>query len=543
MRRHTDRGGTARLGSAVAAAAILSLVLSGCGSSPDTALDDQSSEFGFNETGLPIVDKPLTLSIAGEKSSLAPDYNDMALVQQWQEDTNIEVEWNLLAPEVYSQKRNLLLASNDLPDAFINSRFTDDELVRYGTNGTLVPLEGLIEKHAPNLQAVFEQRPELEAAVTASDGHIYALPNAEELGLATVPFFWSINTTWLDALGLPMPTTVEEYHDALLAFKTQDPNGNGKADEIPLSFINDWWCADIADLFAALGGIADNADHRIVRDGEVIYTGADERYRDAIATLHEWYEEGLIDPESFTQDDKTYLAKGKTETPVLGSYVWWETEEVVGTDRADEYALLPVLDGVEGQLVGRSNLVDFGRNAFAITSANKYPSATMRYIDRLYEPTMAAQVSYGPIGETLVENADGVLEQAPLPEGVNAGELRQQVALGSGAPHVLTREDFENVVLPEPRALKRLQDLEEHYLPYAEPESYPPVLFSVEELQEIGSIEPDITALVEQKRAEWIASGGVEDAWDGYVSQLESMGLDRLVEIYQAGYDRFVGAT
>ena len=322
MRRHTDRGGTTRLGAAVAASAILSLVLTGCGSGTDAAVDDESSAFGFQETGLPIVEKPLTLSIAGEKASLAPDYNDMSLVQQWQEDTNIEVEWNLLAPDVYSEKRNLLLASNDLPDAFINSKFTDEELVRYGTNGTLIPLEGLIEKYAPNLQAVFEARPELEAAVTASDGHIYALPNAEELGLAAVPFFWSINTSWLDALGLPMPTTVDEYHDALVAFKTQDPNGNGKADEIPLSFINNWWCADIGDLFAALGGIADNTDHRIVRDGDVIYTGADGRYRDAIATLHEWYEEGLIDPEAFTQDDKTYLAKGKTETPVLGSYVW-----------------------------------------------------------------------------------------------------------------------------------------------------------------------------------------------------------------------------
>ncbi|HEU4465403.1 MAG TPA: ABC transporter substrate-binding protein [Agromyces sp.] len=532
-----------RLAPTAAAGAILALALTSCTAPDETSGDDRSSEYGFNETGLPIVDETLTLSIAGEKASLAPDYNEMELVQQWEEDTNIAIEWNMLAPEVYLDKRNLLLASNDLPDAFLNSRFTDDELVRYGTDGTLIPLEGLIEQYAPNLQAIFEERPELKAAVTASDGHIYSLPSAEELGLAAVPFFWSINKSWLDALGLDVPTTVDEYHDALVAFKTQDPNGNGKADEIPLSFINNWWCADIGDLFAALGGIADNSDHRIVRDGEVIYTGADERYRDAIATLHEWYEEGLIDPESFTQDDKAYLAKGKTETPVLGSYVWWETAEVVGTDRADEYVLLPVLEGVEGQLVGRSNYADFGRNAFAITSANEFPSATMRWVDELYEPVMAAQVSYGPVGETLVENADGVLEQAELPEGVNAGELRQKVALGAGAPHVLTREHFETVVLPEPRALERLLDLEEHYLPYAEPENYPSVFFSVEELEEISSIEADIKALVEQKRAEWITSGGVEGEWDAYVSQLESMGLERLVEIWQAGYDRFSDAA
>ncbi|MDF2993762.1 MAG: carbohydrate transporter substrate-binding protein family [Microbacterium sp.] len=523
----------------LAAGAAVCLVLSACSPASGGTITDKSSEYGFNEKGLPIVDKPLTLTIAGEKASLAPDYNEMSLVQGWQQETNISIEWNLLAPEVYSEKRNLLLASNDLPDAFFNSKFTDQELVRYGTDGTLIPLEGLIDEHAPNLSKVFQDNPELEAAVTASDGHIYALPNSEELGLAAVPFFWSINKSWLDELGLPLPTTIDEYHDALLAFKTQDPNGNGKADEIPLSFINNWWCADIGDLFAALGGIADNADHRIVRDGKVIYTAADDRYRQSIETLHQWYEDGLIDPESFTQDDKAYLAKGKTENPVLGSFVWWETEEVVGTDNPDEYVLLPVLEGVDGRLVGRSNLTDFGRNAFAITSANETPAATMRWVDRLYDPVTSAQVSFGPVGETLIENGEGVLEQAPLADGVNAGELRQKVAPGAGAPHVLTRQDFETVVLPEPRALQRLESLEQNYLPFAEPENYPPVFFSVDELSELNNIEPDIKALVEQKRAEWIVSGGVEREWESYVSQLEAMGLPRLVEIYQSALDRF----
>jgi putative aldouronate transport system substrate-binding protein len=529
----------ARIVGGVAASLALSLTLSACGNGGTDTVSDQSDDFGFQASGLPIVEKPLTLTIAGEKASLAPDYNDMSLVQGWEESTNITIDWQMLAPEVYSEKRNLLLASNDLPDAFLNSKFTDSELVKYGTDGTLIPLEDLIEEYAPNLAAIFDANPDLRAAVTASDGHIYALPNAEELGLGAVPFFWSINTAWLDALGLEMPTTVEEYHDVLVAFKTQDPNGNGQADEIPLSFMNNWWCADIGDLFAALGGIADNADHRIVRDGEVIYTAADDRYRDAIRTLHEWYQEGLIDPESFTQDDKTYLAKGKSDTPVLGSYVWWETEEVVGVDRADQYALLPVLEGVDGRLVGRSNFTDYGRSAFAITRANKYPSATIRWVDELYAPQMSAQVSYGPIGETLVENPDGVLEQATLPEGVNAGELRQKVALGAGAPHVLTRDDFRTVVLPEPRALQRAEDLEANYLPYAEPENYPSVFFDVDELKKIGQIEPDIKALVEQKRAEWIVSGGIDGEWSGYVDQLTNMGLADLVKIYQGGYDRY----
>ena len=46
-------------------------------------------------------------------------------------------------------------------------------------------------------------------------------------------FYW-IRQDWLDKLGLAVPTTVDELHDVLLAFKNNDPNGNGKADEIPL---------------------------------------------------------------------------------------------------------------------------------------------------------------------------------------------------------------------------------------------------------------------------------------------------------------------
>jgi putative aldouronate transport system substrate-binding protein len=151
---------------------------------------------------------------------------------------------------------------------------------------------------------------------------------------------------------------------------------------------------------------------------------------------------------------------------------------------------------------------------------------------------MSAQVSWGPIGTTLEENADGVLVQKDLGEGVSAGELRQKVA--PGGPRVTLKEDFEQVVLPEPRASQRVADLEEHYLPHAEKEWYPNVPFSNEEIQEINEIETEIKSYVDTQRATWIASGGVEQDWDAYVEQLEAMGLPRLVELYQTAYDRYL---
>ncbi|WP_246117363.1 ABC transporter substrate-binding protein [Cellulomonas composti] len=512
----------------------MALLLTACTGADEP---EAASSAEFNAEGLPIVDTPVSLTFSGQKAPLAPDYSTMELVQQWQKDTNVDITWENLPDSVYQEKKNLLLASGDLPDAFYNTGFTAADITTYGSNGTLVPLEDLIAKYAPNLQKIFEERPQIKAAVTSSDGHIYTLPAAEELGIGAVPFFLSINKKWLDELGLPVPTTLTEFQSALEAFRDKDPNGNGKADEIPLSFINNWWCADIGDVMAAMGGMPDNPQHRIVRDGEVIYTAAQPEYAKAIETLHDWYSTGLIDAESLTQDDKTYLAKGKTTDETLGAYVWWETEEVVGPDRAADYVLVPALSGVGGRLVGHSNGSDYAAGAFAITRTNEYPEITMRWVDRLYDPVMSAQVSWGPIGTTLEENADGVLVQKELPADVSAGELRQKVA--PGGPHVTLKEDFETVVAPEPRASQRVADLEKLYLPWAEKEFYPNVPFSDEETQEIAAIETEVTALVNAKRAQWIANGGIEQDWDGYVDQLSSLGLDRMVELYQQAYDRY----
>lgn len=516
------------------------LLLAGCTGGGDTAaeIEDQSDEYGFNQEGLPIVDETLSLTFGGSKAPLAPDYSEMELVQQWEADTNIAIAWENLPDQVYAEKKNLMLASGDLPDVLFNTGLSDAEIVENGSNGTLLPLEDLIDDYAPTLSAILDERPDIRAAITASDGHIYTLPSVEELGLVAYPNFLFINTTWLDAVGLPMPTTIDEYHDALVAFATQDPNGNGVADEIPLSFRTDSFAANPHDLVAALGGQPENNDHRIVRDGEVQFTADTDEYKAGVAGLADWYAEGLIDPESFSQDDVAYLSKGKASTEILGSFFWWELKEMVGDDRVDDYALVGILEGENGEkLASVSNNQEIGRGAMAITRENKYPAATMRWADRLFDPVMSAQSNWGPIGVTLEENADGILVQIPAAAGESEGERRQRVA--PGGPKVTTAEDFVTVVAPEPRAKERQDLVAEFYEPYQANEGYPPVLLSNEELEQVSFATADINTLVKEKFASWIVDGAVEDEWDAYVSQLKSLGVDDVIATYQQAYDRF----
>ncbi|MEK5319981.1 ABC transporter substrate-binding protein [Paenibacillus sp. FSL L8-0644] len=517
--------------------------LSGCSggggeSKNQTVNPDQDAN--FNKTGLPIVKEAVTLKMVSPKAALAPDYSKMEIFKRLEKQTNVKIDWENIPDTDFAEKKNLLLASGDLPDAFYGAGFTDYVLINYGKDGTIIPLENLIDQYAPNLKALLDRRPDIKLAITAPDGHIYGLPSWEENKLDTNPFFHVINKNWLDKLGLKLPQTLDEYTQALIAFKTKDPNGNGKADEIPLSFMHMQWCSDIAGIFGAFG-LPDNLEHRIVREGKVIFTATQPQYKEALKYIHDnWYKQGLIDPESFTQDAAQYLAKGKTPDETLGSYVWWEVEEVVGPERSKDYALLPPLKGPNGdQMIGRNNGGGPGRGSFVITKENRYPAMTMRWIDQQYDPYMAAQIHWGPLDVVFKKDEKGKLVNLPLPKGVSAGEFRQKVAPGTGNPGVITFDDFGKVVDMEPRAQKRAEYLEKYYIPYMKKENYPSIFFEPDELDKINRIEPELIKYVNTQRGKFIVDGEVDEKWDSYVKTLEKMGLNELMEIYQKGLDRY----
>src|SRR5699024_5885149 len=191
--------------------------------------------------------------------------------------------------------------------------------------------------------------------------------------------------------------------------------------------------------------------------------------------------EGLIDQESFSQDYVKMVAKGKLEPKVLGSFYFWEAPEVVGPERADEYELVPLFPGPDGVVRACvANNQEINRGAFAITRLNEYAAATMRWADMLFDPAMSAQANWGPIGVSQEINQDGMLEQIPVEGGQTEQERRAKVA--PGGPLMVTAEDFEQVVLAEPRAAVRQEQIAEYFEPHRANEKYPPVMLSVEEL-------------------------------------------------------------
>ncbi|WP_127506344.1 ABC transporter substrate-binding protein [Paenibacillus humicus] len=494
-------------------------------------------------------DSATTLKFMTQSSVLAPENpNDKLIFKRLEEKTGIHIKWTNYTSDVFAEKRNLALATGDLPDAIFDAGLGDYELLKLAKDGTIIPLDDLV-KQMPNLNAVLEKAPQYKAMMTAPDGHIYSLPWIEELGsgkesihsVNNIPW---INIAWLDKLGLQMPTTTEELKQVLIAFKTKDPNGNGKADEIPLSFINsDGGNEDLAFLFGSFGG-GINWDYTLVSDeGKISFGPAEEGFKKAVDYIHELYAAGVIDNEFVTQDWNTYIAKGKED--VYGLYFTWDKANVTGMD--SKFEPMPALAGPDGtKNVTRTNGMGFDRGRMVVTKANKNLEATAKWMDQLYDPLQSVQDNWGTYGDDKQQNifefdeANKMLKHLPL-NGAAPGELRGKTSVGG--PLAILDSYYGTVTTKPDDAAWRLDILKKIYVPDMKAKNiYPKVFYSMEDLDRLSAIEADLKPYVLRMRTEWIQNGKADQEWASYLKELDRLGLQDWLRIKQEGYDRNAAA-
>ncbi|CAR40862.1 ABC transporter substrate-binding protein [Streptococcus uberis] len=517
------------------------IVLGACGSKNTVS----SPDYELKKVSFPLKDK-VTLKFMTSSSTLAPkDPNQKLILKRLEKETGVKIEWTNYQSD-FAEKRNLDISSGDLPDAIHNDGASDVELMSWAKQGVIVPVEDLIKKYMPNLQKVLDEKPEYKSMITAPDGHIYSFPWIEELGegkesIHSVNDMAWINKAWLDKLGLKMPQTTDELVKVLEAFKTQDPNGNGKADEIPMSFINKPGNEDFKVLFGSFGE-GDNDDHLIVsNDNKVDFTADNDSYKEGVAFMRSLQEKGLIDSEAFEQDWNTYIAKGGED--LYGVYFTWDKNNI--SKNKGDYEVLPVLAGPSGQKnVTRTNNVGFSRDRMVITSANKNLELTAKWIDQQYAPLQSVQNNWGTYGDKKQQNIfafdknQKMLKHLPL-EGTAPTEIRQKTEVGG--PLAILDSYYGKVTTMPDDAKWRLDILKENYVPYMKNESiYPKIFMKEKDLDKIAQIEADMNDYIARKRAEWITKGGIDKEWESYKKELERYGLTEWLTIKQKYYDDYV---
>jgi putative aldouronate transport system substrate-binding protein len=488
----------------------------------------------FNETGYPIVDEMQTYRIvAGQRAEITQDYDESPLFAEVEETTNVRIEWDTYSSGL-DERRNLIFAFGDLPDAFLHFLGNNDPYI-YGDQGFLLPVQGLIEDYMPNFAAFMEMRPNYAAAMVQPDGNIYTFPTGIEKGFTSTAAMF-INQTWLDALGLEKPTTTEEFYDVLTAFKEQDPNGNGVADETPYIFIEDANKSyhGLFDIFAAFGH-PDTANHILFGDEDVMFTANTEDYKEGIQYLHRLASEGLLDNEGFTYDLRVYRAKINEGN--VGVFIDWRLQNMGISGVEDDAEQLLPLVGPDGDQGWSRSVVGFNANSGSqITTAARDPEVMARWFDYYYDEVNSIRMR---MGRNIELNPDGeTFTRVDRPAEISKGEW--EWAPGVWIPHFVTVESFDRRVGFQGFDLEK-QAITNALEPYlTEHPINVPISFTVEEIDRLNRLDTELITYVDEMKARWVVNGGIEDDWDTYLQQLDRLGLQEYIDIYNAAYQRFL---
>lgn len=271
---------------------------------------------------LPLVEEKTTFRILQVQNHAVENYETNAFTQWLEEQTNVHIEWQTAPLDEAQATLSLRLASGDYPDIIMDFNPSPSVIQLYGSQGMFLPLNDLIEQHAPMTKLHWEEYPAARVASTAPDGNVYSLPAINDCYHCSMAAKLWINQEWLDTLGLEMPQTTEEYADVLRAFKDGDPNGNGEADEIPLSGSTDLWHGS-PDMFFMNSFIYHPGNKlRLIQDGgQVVPIYAQEAWREGIKYLAGLHAEGLLSADIFTndRDQARALGNGRDGTAILGS--------------------------------------------------------------------------------------------------------------------------------------------------------------------------------------------------------------------------------
>ncbi|WP_407271570.1 extracellular solute-binding protein [Radiobacillus sp. PE A8.2] len=493
--------------------------------------NDAPENENFNKTGFPIVDESITLEMMGKSSPVQPEWSEMGFFQVMEEKTNIQFEFRSASADDYTQNKQLAFASLDLPDLFYGGELTLAEEADYGSQGMLIPLEGLIDEYAPNLKKLMEEDPAIKASITTPDGHIYALPGIDKNITSRTPIMW-MNQPWIDELGMDTPTTMEEFYELLKAMKEQDPGNVG--DVIPLTANSP---ADLRlGLLPNFGIVQDDGIYE--EDGVVEYAWVQDEYKAYLKYMNRLYTEQLLDNQMFSHNWEQFIAKG----PQVGILSTWPIVQLGYADPAEglNYPVLPPMTSETNDEKLTLGMHEIRRGRAAITSENEHPEATMRWIDQAaYSEEGTILSRLGIEGETYEWNDEGQW-QLLSQDGLSTTETNAKHApgVGTNVPMNLTAEFFEQEG-GNPTILKIYEWIQEELIPYART-PFPLVYYTEEETEKINTVKPDIKSYFEQMEAKFITGAeSIDDSWAEYVSTLEDLGIGDIVDANQSAYDRW----
>lgn len=466
-------------------------------------------------------------------SSINGDLSETPLGKAWQEKTGAKVEF--LQPMSGSNEAlSVLIASGELPDIMITNLYNSaGGISKYADDGVIIPINDYMEEYASNFTKFLKENPEIDKMIKSDDGNYYCIPFVRGDERLASSSGIAVRKDMLDKAGLDIPETIDEWHTALKAFKDQGATA-------PLSYDLVYW-ERYAGVFT--GAYGTKADFYI-KDGEVKYGCLEPEFKEAITTLSQWYDEGLLDKNIVKVADlDANILNSQTGASCMwagsgiGKYMKAMKEKNPDFELAP--AKYPVLNKGDEPMFGlKENLYNVNNSGF-ITSSCENIELALRFLDYGYSDEGHMFFNFGIEGESY-DMVDGYPQYTDLildnPEGKTVSEAMGDYCLAaSSGPFV---QDFRYIeqyyqIEQQKDALNVWQETQ------APANNIPMISLTTEESRRISTIMSNVETCVDETIFKFIMGIEPIEKYDDFINNLKQFGIDEAIEIYTGAVERY----
>ncbi len=505
----------------------------------DNAIENASTvadTTGFVYTGeAPITNEGGKLKILAQESNYSfVDIGSAPIVLKVFEEAGVSPEWQLYAYDTYEEEVSPILNSGKIDADIIKIPDSGDPNQVYIKSGLFVPLDEFFD-YMPNYTKWLSAHPVEKAELTAEDGHIYYVP-----GLNVADDYQPClmyNQVWLDKAGMGAPDNLDDFVTLLRYFRDNDMNDNGDpSDEIPMSIMKEF----IPYMFGPAFGLDLVSGFQADDQGNVFYAYADsENYRDYLAFVNSLYAEGLLEAGFEALDRDMVIDRiSKDMTGVAYDFSWAmsmmysnELPYYDGTEETAFVGVAPLSGKQKGFYVGRNSLAGM----FGVNTGSSQIELACKFLDYAMSDHCQDYYQWGFEGESYTVNDDG--SRAYTDQG-NDNEWLQKFGINPAfvLPAAQSVEATDILVAPWHAQINR--DLVKYIR-----HPWPDIYATTKESDTANLYLPDIQSFVDNSALEFITGKkNTEGDFDDYITELEALHLDEVVEIKQTQYNRYLKA-
>ncbi len=441
-----------------------------------------------------------------------------------------EITWEFpISGTDEQQAFNLMIAGNELPDIII---FNVPDVESYLDQGIILPLNEYMEAgKLPNLTKFLKENPQFDKEIKTDDGRYYAFPWVREDDWLYVFRGPAVRQDWLDECGLEAPVTVEEYDHVARVFH--------KKYGAKVAFVDDW-------MVEGFGSGFDATRNYYLDEDEIKYGPVEDNFREYLTFLHQWYEDGILDPDIPTIDADTLKKKvlngesGLTYTSGNTMTQWQDEHDRLG-DGA-QWIGTSYLRKTKDTAVKFSQMdsLFYGMGA-VITSTCKDVDAALEILDYGYSEEGRLFWNYGVEGDsyTMVDGEPVFTDKMRDPDSglATVKAIEQYCGTNGSGPTVQAKGMY---VQKCRKAISSAIDtwidntqMREHRLPKLQP--------TQAETDQINNKETTISDYVDEMYFKFIQGQEElnDETWKTFVDKIYEIGLDDVLDVKNAQLDRY----